>query len=68
MVENVLMVNQVTDKTMDMERERQTAAVRVCVDLLDASGEHYENLLLLQDDLRRRKQRPPSIEPSGCDM
>ncbi|XP_026327460.1 uncharacterized protein LOC113235775 [Hyposmocoma kahamanoa] len=68
LVESVLMVNQATDKTMDVERERQTAAVRVCVDLLDASGEHYENLLLLQGDLRHRKQRPPSIQPSGSDM
>ncbi|XP_022820886.1 uncharacterized protein LOC111352561 [Spodoptera litura] len=69
MVEKVLSVSQATDSTMEVERERQAAAVRVCVDLLDASAEHYENLVLLRDELRKReklkKQFPPTIESSS---
>ncbi|PZC77271.1 uncharacterized protein LOC110376962 [Helicoverpa armigera] len=69
MVEKVLSVSQATDVTMEVERERQAAAVRVCVELLDASAEHYENLVLLRDELRKRekmkRQFPPAIEPSS---
>ncbi|XP_049870461.1 uncharacterized protein LOC126369897 [Pectinophora gossypiella] len=65
MVEKVLTVSQATDKTMEVEKDRQAAAVRVCVDLLDASAEHYEHLVLFRDDLRRRKHQPPTIEPSS---
>ncbi|KAJ8726467.1 hypothetical protein PYW07_001165 [Mythimna separata] len=69
MVEKVLTVSQATDSTMEVEKDRQTNAVRVCVDLLDASAEHYENLVLLRDELRKReklkKQHPPVIVPSS---
>lgn len=68
MVEKVLTVSQATDSTMEVERGRQANAVRVCVELLDASAEHYENLVLLRDELRKReklkKQHPPTIVPS----
>ncbi|CAH0603034.1 unnamed protein product [Chrysodeixis includens] len=69
MVEKVLTVSQVTESTMNVERERQSAAVKVCVALLDASAEHYENLVLLRDELRKwekqKQQYPPAIEPSS---
>lgn len=70
MVESVLTVSQATDKTMEVERERQAAAVRVCVELLDASADHYENLILLRDELcqRSKKNQPPAIEPSGSNI
>lgn len=70
MVESVLTVSQATDKTMEVERERQAAAVRVCVELLDASAEHYEHLVLLRDELRQRSKKhlPPAIEPSGSNI
>ncbi|RVE54161.1 hypothetical protein evm_001284 [Chilo suppressalis] len=72
MVEKVLTVSQVTDATMEVEKERQAAAMRVCVDLLDTSAEHYEHLMLLRDELRKRerpkKQLPPAIEPSALEI
>ncbi|CAG9566751.1 unnamed protein product [Danaus chrysippus] len=72
MVDGVLSVSQATEAALDMECERQTAAIRVCVKLLDASTEHYENLMLLRDDLRKREktvlQRPPEILPSTSDI
>ena len=65
MVEKVLTVSQATDATMEVEKDRQANAVRVCVELLDASAEHYENLVLLRDELRKREklknQHPPTI-------
>ncbi|XP_075991631.1 uncharacterized protein LOC142986883 [Anticarsia gemmatalis] len=70
MVEKVLAVNQATDETMEVEHGRQTAAVRVCVELLDASVDHYENLVLLRGELRKRektkKQYPPVVDLSDC--
>lgn len=72
MVEKVLTVSQATDVTMEVERHRQAAAMKVCVELLDTSTEHYEHLMLLRDELRKRekpiKQLPPVIEPSGSDI
>lgn len=72
MVESVLTVSQVTDATMATERERQSAAVKACVDLLDASTDHYENLVLLRDELRKRdkmkKHRPPAIELTPSEL
>ncbi|XP_072937300.1 uncharacterized protein [Epargyreus clarus] len=73
MVENVLRVSQATDTTMGVERVRQAVAVRACVELLDASAEHYEHLALLRDELRRRDaprllQHPPAIEPSTSNV
>ncbi|CAG9784301.1 unnamed protein product [Diatraea saccharalis] len=72
MVEKVLTVSKVTDATMEVERDRQTAAMKACVDLLDSTVEHYEHLMLLKDDLRNsertNKQQPPAIEPSGSDV
>ncbi|KAJ0181961.1 hypothetical protein K1T71_002683 [Dendrolimus kikuchii] len=69
MVEKVLTVSQATDTTLEVERERQTGAMRACLDLLDASTEHYEHLVLLRDELRKRDtvkhQQPPAIEPSA---
>ncbi|KAM3964757.1 uncharacterized protein ACR2FA_001147 [Aphomia sociella] len=70
-VEKVLTVSQATDTTVEEERERQADAMRVCVKLLDASTEHYENLVLLRDELRQRepkKQYPPTIEASSSVM
>lgn len=68
MVENVLTVSQATDATMEVEKVRQAAAVKACVELLDASSDHYEHLVLLRDQLRQRemikKQHPPAIELS----
>ncbi|KAJ2953734.1 hypothetical protein O0L34_g1357 [Tuta absoluta] len=68
MVESVLTVSQATDKLMEIERERQLGTVRACVELLDASSEHYEHLSLLRQELRWRKQHPPVIEPSSSVM
>ncbi|XP_052747637.1 uncharacterized protein LOC116413779 [Galleria mellonella] len=71
MVEKVLTVSQATDTTVEEERGRQAAAMRVCVELLDTSTEHYENLMLLHDELHKRepnKQLPPAIEPSSSIM
>ncbi|KAI5632250.1 hypothetical protein NE865_15057 [Phthorimaea operculella] len=68
MVESVLTVSQATDKLMEIERERQTGTVRACLELLDASNDHYEHLSLLRQELRQRKQHPPVIEPSGSSM
>ncbi|XP_028037328.1 uncharacterized protein LOC114248324 [Bombyx mandarina] len=72
MVENVLTVSQATDATLEVERGRQAAAVKVCVELLDASTEHYEQLALLRDELQKRnvmkRQYPPAIELSSSEM
>ncbi|XP_045490832.1 uncharacterized protein LOC123690769 [Colias croceus] len=71
MVETVLTVTRATETTLDGERDKQAEAVKVCVELLDVSTEHYENLILLRDDLRKRdkvKQRPPACEPSTSDV
>lgn len=72
MVENVLTVSQATDATLEVERGRQAAAVKVCVELLDASTEHYEQLALLRDELQKRnvmkRQHPPAIELSSSEM
>lgn len=72
MVENVLTVSQATDATMEVEKERQAAAVKACVELLDASADHYEHLVLLRDELRRREkmkmQQPPAIELSSSEF
>ncbi|CAK1550040.1 unnamed protein product [Leptosia nina] len=72
MVDSVLYVARATETTMDEERLKQVAAVRVCVELLDASTEHYENLILLRDEFRRRDQfkiqHPPFIEPSTSNI
>ncbi|XP_053600528.1 uncharacterized protein LOC128669621 [Plodia interpunctella] len=67
MVEKVLTVSQATDTAMLEEKNRQAAALRLCVELLDVSAEHYEHLVLLRDELSRKDkpQRPPVIEPSG---
>ncbi|XP_037297973.1 uncharacterized protein LOC119190335 [Manduca sexta] len=71
-VEKVLAVSQATDTTMAGEQKRQTAAMRTCVELLDASTEHYENLALLRDELRQRdivkKQHPPTIDLSSIEI
>lgn len=65
-------VSQATDTAMEMEKERQTAALRACVELLDSSATHYENLVLLRDELRLRnfmgKQHPPIIEISSSNI
>lgn len=72
MVEKVLTVSQATESTMNEEHNRQAAAVKVCVELLDTSAEHYENLVLLRDELRKRenmkKQHAPVIELSSSEM
>ncbi|XP_038212365.1 uncharacterized protein LOC119832683 [Zerene cesonia] len=71
MVDTVLTVTRATETTLDEERDKQAEAVKVCVELLDVSTEHYENLILLRDDLRKRdkaRQRPPAIEPSTSDV
>ncbi|XP_023942098.2 uncharacterized protein LOC112048685 [Bicyclus anynana] len=72
MLESVLTVSKATDAALDVERERQDAEIRACVQLLDASAEHYETLILLKDDLRQREkpniQHPPVIEPSTSEM
>ncbi|CAH2238853.1 uncharacterized protein LOC120637313 [Pararge aegeria] len=69
MVENVLTVSKATDAAMEIERDRQDAEVRACIQLLDASAEHYETLILLNDDLRKSNiQHPPVIEPSTSEM
>ncbi|XP_050361492.1 uncharacterized protein LOC126780871 [Nymphalis io] len=71
MVENVLTVRQATDVAMKEERDRQAAAVKACVQLLDTSAEHYENLTLLRDELRKREKtlhHPPIIELSSSEM
>lgn len=69
MVESVLSVSQTTDKSMEVEHERQNETARVCGDLLDVSNEHYENLVLLRDELRRRiVHMPPVIELSATDL
>lgn len=71
MVETVLTVARATETTLDDERDKQVAAVRVCAELLDASTDHYENLILLKDELRKRektKQYPPLIEPSTSNI
>ncbi|VVD01696.1 unnamed protein product, partial [Leptidea sinapis] len=51
---------------------RQAAAVGVCIKLLDASTEHYENLILLRNEFRRRDkgvlQHPPLVELSPSEM
>lgn len=69
MVDKVLMLSQAADATMEVEQSRQAAAVRVCLQLLDASTEHYENLVVLRDELRKRDklnfQAPPVIELSS---
>ncbi|XP_013201264.1 uncharacterized protein LOC106143675 [Amyelois transitella] len=68
MVEKVLTVSQATDTVMLEEKNRQAAALRLCVELLDVSAEHYEHLVLLRDELARKdkpNQQPPVIEPSG---
>ncbi|CAF4757340.1 unnamed protein product [Pieris macdunnoughi] len=67
MVNAVMTVTRETDTTMDEERVKQAAAVKACVQLLDVSTDHYENLVLLKDEIRKReksKQHPPFIEPS----
>ncbi|XP_034826929.1 uncharacterized protein [Maniola hyperantus] len=72
MVENVLTASKKTDAAMEAEQERQGAEVRACVQLLDASAEHYETLILLKDDLKQwdksNIQRPPVIEPSSSEF
>ncbi|KAL4712793.1 hypothetical protein ACJJTC_011863 [Scirpophaga incertulas] len=71
-VDRVLKVSEMTDATLEGEAERQTDAMKMCVELLDTSTEHYEQLMLVQDDLRRREtpmcQLPPAIEPSGSNI
>nr|XP_026487683.1 uncharacterized protein LOC113394550 [Vanessa tameamea] len=71
MVENVLNVRQATEVAMEEEKDRQATAVRACVQLMDTSAEHYENLTLLRDELRKREktlQHPPVIELSTSEM
>ncbi|CAH2104473.1 unnamed protein product [Euphydryas editha] len=71
MVENVFTISQATDTAMEEERDRQAEAVRACVQLLDTSAEHYENLILLRDELRKREkpfQHPPIIELSSSEL
>ncbi|XP_045761981.1 uncharacterized protein LOC123865155 [Maniola jurtina] len=72
MVENVLTVSKATDAAMDVEHERQGAEVRACIQLLDASADHYETLILLKDDLKQWDkssiQHPPVIEPSSFEF
>lgn len=69
-VENVRAVSEATDTIMEEERDRQTEAMRTCMQLLDSSVEHYENLILLRDDLRFRTkpQYPPVIELSSSEF
>lgn len=63
-------VSEATDNIMEEERDRQTEAMRACMQLLDSSVEHYENLILLRDDLRYRSkpQYPPVIELSSSEL
>lgn len=72
MVENVLTVSQATEASLEVEKGRQAAAVKACVELLDASADHYEHLVLLRDELRKREnmknQRPPAIELSPSEI
>lgn len=72
MVERVLTVSQATDSTMEIERERQALAMKACMKLLDASTEHYEDLVLLSNELRKRdvakQQKPPTIELSTSEL
>lgn len=72
MVEDVLTVSQATDAVMDVEKERQSEAAKACVKLLDTSSDHYENLVLLREELRMRdrakRQYPPAIELSSFDF
>lgn len=70
MVENVLAVTQATDAVIEEERDRQAEAMRACMKLLDSSVEHYENLILLRDDLRlcKKRQHPPVIELSSSEL
>ncbi|KPI98684.1 hypothetical protein RR46_04657 [Papilio xuthus] len=65
MTEEVFAVRQATIRTMEAENDRQAATIRACAELLDASSDHYENLVLLYDELRqrdRRRDHPPIIE------
>ncbi|XP_041988410.1 uncharacterized protein LOC121739881 [Aricia agestis] len=66
MVEDVLRVSEQADKVMEIEKERQVAAIKDTINLLDVSSAQYENLMLLSDDLRKRAlQRPPAIDSSS---
>lgn len=68
----MLAASEATELTLQNESGRQAAALRNCVKLLDASAEHYENLVLLRDDLKRREKPrinfPPAIEESFNDI
>lgn len=71
MVQTVLTITRETETTMDEERVKQMAAVKACVELLGDSTDHYENLVLLKDEIRKReksKQHPPFIEPSTSNV
>ncbi|KOB79358.1 Uncharacterized protein OBRU01_00538 [Operophtera brumata] len=72
MVENVLTVSQGTEVTLAVEKGRQAAAIKTCVELLDASTDHYEHLVLLSNELRQREvmknQHPPVIELSTSEF
>ncbi|CAG4998501.1 unnamed protein product [Parnassius apollo] len=72
MVEEVLAVRHATLTTVGKENERQEATMKACVELLDASADHYENLVLLHDELRKhdktRLQHPPTTGPESGSM
>lgn len=72
---HVLEAEQSTEKTMSLAGEHRSSAIRGCARLVEASVDHYEQLIMLQDDLRHRRSdrmrnAPPEIEPSNstvCD-
>ncbi|XP_013133588.1 PREDICTED: uncharacterized protein LOC106099566 [Papilio polytes] len=71
MTEEVFAVRQATIRTMEAENDRQAATIRACAELLDASSDHYENLVLLYDELRqrdRRRDHPPIIELESSEI